>query len=62
LAKQNHFHVTLLHVIETIDYAEDENALGLAIPVIATMYFHEHRSRMHFHFRAARELLTEFCN
>lgn len=24
LAKQNHSHVTLLHVIETIDYAEDE--------------------------------------
>jgi hypothetical protein len=24
LAKQNHSHVTLLHAIETIDYAEDE--------------------------------------
>lgn len=28
LAKQNHSHVTLLHVIETIDYAEDEEIAG----------------------------------
>ena len=28
LAKQNHSQVTLLHVIETIDYAEDEEIAG----------------------------------